>query len=307
MTLQQLEYIVALDTYRHFVTAAENCFVTQPTITIQVQKLEDELGIVIFNRNKTPLQPTELGEIFIAKSRTILMEVKQLKEMVSDERENIKGKFRVGIIPTVSPYIVPKFIGSFMEKHPESILDIDEMQSDAIIEGLKNGKIDLGILVTPTEENSLREIPLYKEPFVYYGNDIGSTKIKKSISYKDIESLHGLWLLNSGHCFRNQVLNICKEPKNLQNITFKSGSIETLMKMVNNYGGFTLIPEMAISDAHQATIIHFDDPKPIREVSIVVHKSFVKESLIEALRFQILNIVPKNFEKNKRYIKINWR
>lgn len=307
MTIQQLEYIIALDTYRHYVTAAEKCFVTQPTITIQVKKLEDEIGVQIFDRSKTPITPTPAGEMILSKARTIIQEVKQLKAMVTQERENIAGEYKVGIIATISPYIVPKFIGSFIKSYPETLLDIYEMQSDAILEGLNKGKLDVGILVTPVEDSNIREIPLYYEPFVYYGTANCPLKTQKAITPKDVEGLDGLWLLNSGHCFRNQVLNICNPGEEDRNISFKSGSIETLKKMVDNYGGFTLIPQMAIGKEEAGSIIPFSDPKPVREVSIIVHKCFAKEGLIEALRKEILQIVPTGFEKNDRFIKIRWR
>ena len=305
MTLQQLEYIVSLDTHRHFVTAANQCFVTQPTITLQVKKLEEEIGIQIFDRNKTPLEPTPTGEAIILKARNILSEVNQLKESINDERTNLKGNFKVGIIPTVSPYIVPQFIGEFMDKYPDTVLDIEEIQTESIIEGLEKNKIDIGILVTPIEHSSIREIPLYNEPFVYYGE---KEDTPNKINITDVENKEGLWLLNSGHCFRNQVLNICNgAPSNKNNIHFKSGSIETIIKMVDNYGGFTLIPELASKATTPSKTHHFNDPQPIREVSIVVNKGFVKEGLINVIRKEILAIIPESYEKNTKFIKVKWR
>lgn len=306
MTLQQFEYIVALDIYRHYVTAAEKCFVTQPTITLQVQKLEEEIGIQLFDRSKTPLVPTDAGKLIIQKAKIILDEVNELKATVNHKRDDISGEFRIGIIPTVSPYIVPGFTGSFSVHYPDTRLNISEMQSEAIIEALNNNEIDLGILVTPLNESHLREIPLYNEPFVFYGSDNFGFKHKKHIQPKDIEKLEGLWLLNSGHCFRNQILNICHPSKKKKQIQFQSGSIETLKKMVDNYGGYTLVPELAIT-GERSNVIHFKDPKPIREVSIVVKKTFIKEHLIDALRKEILHVIPKSFKKNERFVKVKWR
>lgn len=307
MTLQQLEYIIALDTYRHYVTAAEKCCVTQPTITIQVKKLEEEIGIPIFDRSKTPLEPTPLGEIILSKARVITQEAKQLKEIINHERESIVGEFRIGIISTISPYIIPKFIGNFMKEYPNTFLNINEMQTEEIIQALEKGQIDIGILVTPLDTSFLKEIPLYNEPFVYYGNPNFPLHTKKALSNADIEELEGLWLLNSGHCFRNQVLNICNPPKNKKSLSFQSGSIETLKKMVDNYGGFTLIPEMAVHIEEETKVIHFAEPKPIREVSIVTHKSFAKEGLVQALRKEMLKIIPPSFKKNEKFIKVKWR
>lgn len=306
MTLQQLEYTIALDTYRHFVTAAEKCFVTQPTITIQVKKLEDEIGFLIFDKSTSPFKPTALGELFINKSKIILREVNELKNMVSTELDSLVGEYKIGVLPTVSPYLIPLISGAFAKKYPDTMLIIEEMQSDQIISALQKSEIDIGILVTPLNEPFVREIKLYNEPFVFYGQK-GTFDDKKEVSASEIENLENLWLLKNGHCFRNQVLNICSQSTNPQNIQFQSGSIEALKKMVDNYGGFTLVPEMAINKNDNGCNINFIEPKPIREVSIVVHHSFAKDSLIDAIRLEVLDKIPKSFVKNDRFIKINWR
>lgn len=304
MTIQQLEYVVALDTYRHFVTAANKCFVTQPTITLQVRKLEDEIGVQIFDRTKTPLQVTAAGELIVMKARSILQEVNQLKQMVNDEKESLKGDFKVGIIPTIAPYIIPSFYGDFVHKYPDTHLDIEEMQSERIIEQLSKGDLDIGILVTPLDESNLREVPLYNEPFCFYG-DAGKAS-ESAISKKEVEKMEGLWLLSSGHCFRSQVLNIC-QPKDEHQVNFRSGSIETLKSMVNHYGGFTLIPELASDKNDPYPALRFDDPQPTREVSIVVHKGFVKEALLDAIRESVLTVIPKAFDKNDKFFRVKWR
>lgn len=303
MTIQQLEYIVALDTYRHYVTAANNCFVTQPTITLQVKKLEEEIGIQIFDRSKTPLKPTKMGEVFILKARKILEEISHLKSIVSEERNSLTGTFKIGVIPTISPYIIPKFAKNFTKEHPNTYLNIEELKSVSIINALEKGLLDVGILTTPLNEPNLREIPLYNEPFVYYG---AKQNKQNKISTKEVEKLDDLWLLNSGHCFANQVLNICNSPTK-KNINFKSGSFETLMNMVDNNGGFTLIPALAANNIDNSKLLHFSEPKPIREVSMVVHKGFIKEEFLAVLRKHIINIIPNSFEKNEHFIKIKWR
>ena len=307
MTLQQLEYVVALDTYRHFVTAAEKCFVTQPTITIQVKKLEDEIGFIIFNKSKSPFKPTDLGAMFIKKAKIILREVSDLKNMVSTELNSMEGEYKIGVIPTISPYLIPLFSGDFSKKYPNSILKIEEMQSDDIILALQKKELDLGILITPLHEPFIREIKLYNEPFVFYGQHCEFLKDKTTISPKDVEKMEDVWLLENGHCFRNQVLNICNNSSNNKSIKFQSGSIEALKRMVDNYGGFTLVPEMAIRANDVGCNIPFSEPKPIREVSIVTHHSFSKDLVIEALRSEILSKIPKEFTKNENFIKINWR
>lgn len=307
MTLQQLDYIIALDTYRHFVTAAEKCFVTQPTITIQVKKLEEEIGFSIFDKSKSPFKPTELGELFINKAKVIMREVSDLKTMVSKELDNLEGEFKIGIIPTISPYLIPLISGSFSQKHPKTLLRVEEMQSSAIIEALHKKEIDMGILVTPLDEPFIREIKLYNEPFVFYGQKDSFSEDKKEIATSEIEEMENIWLLQSGHCFRSQVLNICSKSSNDKTIQFQSGSIESLKKMVDNYGGFTLVPEMAINKNDEGCSIPFVNPKPVREVSIVTHHSFTKQVLLDALRVEILENTPQDFIKNKQFIKVNWR
>ena len=307
MTIQQLEYVIALNTYRHFVTAAKKCFVTQPTITIQVKKLESEIGFSIFNKSKSPFEPTDLGAMFIKKAEIILREVSDLKNMVSKELDNMDGVFKIGVIPTISPYLIPLISGSFSEKYPNTVLKIDEMQTADIITALQKKELDIGILVTPLNEPFIREVKLYNEPFVFYGQKKDYQDNRKTISAKEVEYLDNVWLLKSGHCFRNQVLNICNNTDNNKNIKFQSGSIEALKKMVDNYGGFTLVPEMAINKNDAGCNIEFTEPKPIREVSIVIHHSFSKDALVDALRLEILEKTPKEFVKNKRFVKINWR
>ncbi|MCF6169593.1 MAG: LysR substrate-binding domain-containing protein [Bacteroidales bacterium] len=307
MTLQQLEYVVALDTYRHFVTAAEKCFVTQPTITTQVKKLEAEIGLILFDRTSTPLLPTQAGELFIEKAKMIIRDVGELKNMVNKELDSVEGKFTIGVIPTISQYLIPLISGNFSAKYPNTILKIEEMQTEYIINALQKKEIDMGILVTPVDETFIREVKLYNEPFVFYGQKDHPLGRKETISTGDIEQLNDLWLLNEGHCFRNQVLNICTNTASNKNIHFQSGSIEALKKMVDNYGGFTLVPEMAINKNDKASVVHFSEPKPIREVSIVTHHSFSKEALIDALRAEILDKIPKSFDKNARFMKVKWR
>ncbi len=309
MTLQQLEYIVALDSYRHFVTAAEHCFVTQPTLSMQVHKLEEEIGTLIFDRKKQPLEPTKAGEQILLKARQILREVNQLKALVSDEKESIEGVFRLGIIPTIAPYLIPLFVGEFIKEHPNTSLNIEEMKSSDIIEGLKNDKLDIGILATPLSEKQLREVPLYYEPFLLYVSEHHPLYKKKIVQAKDVNQ-EGLWILNQGHCFRSQVLNICK-PKAASEkggLKYESGSIETLKRLIDSDNGYTLVPELAIAnDQDKKSVRRFEEPQPVREISIVTHNSFTKEVLIDELRKSILTKLPNTFKKNKRFYTVKWR
>lgn len=308
MTLQQLEYIIALDTYNHFVTAAEHCYVTQPTLTIQVKKLEDEIGVVLFDRKQHPLKTTIAGEQIILKARKILREVASLKQLVAHEKDNIVGRFKIGIIPTVAPYLVPLFVSHFSKKHPKTILEITELKSEDIIDKLKKDSLDLGILVTPIDETEIDETPLYYEPFVFYGSQNHPLLKKRIVTKDDLQKEGNLWLLDKGNCFRNQVLNLCltKEQEKSKSIYFDSSSIESVKRMVSHYKGFTLLPELSLNK-DDADFRPLADPIPVREVSIVCHNTFVKEGLIDALRQEILKIIPKNYVKNERFFRVKWR
>lgn len=310
MTLQQLEYVVALDNHRHFVKAAESCFVTQPTLTLQVKKLEEEIDTLIFDRSKHPLEPTPAGAKIITKARQALREIEQLKEMIRDEKQSVKGVFRINVIPTLAPYLLPLFLRDFTEKYPEAHLIIEENQSETIIQGLKNGVTDIGILVTPLDEREIREIPLFYEPFLVYTSAGHSFYGKSKIKPEEITQ-EGLWLLNQGHCFRNQILNICNQrsvaDRRLR-FSYESGSIETLKNLVKKNMGYTLAPELSIlEEMDKPYVKRFYEPQPAREVSIVVHQSFSKELLLKKLREEILTKIPPRFRKSSKFIKIKWR
>ena len=310
MTLQQLQYIVALDNYRHFVKAAESCFVAQPTLTLQVKKLEDEIGIAIFDRSSKPLIPTVMGEQFIERARLILREVDGLKAMVNNEKEAIDGSYVLGIIPTLAPYLLPRFIKRFCDEHTGVNFEIKEMQSNQIIKALKNDQLHIGIMATPVDENSIREIPLFYEPFLVYACEGHELLSKQQVDPSDIVD-DGLWLLNEGHCFRNQVMNICNKTNSSQThpgLTFESGSIETIKNMVRSDMGYSLIPELSVNELLDKNLVRrFREPQLSREISIVVHKSFPKEQLLNHLKRTIVNNVPDSFKKNNGYITVKWR
>ncbi len=308
MTLQQLEYVVALDDERHFVSAAEKCYVTQPTLTIQVKKLEDEIGIILFDRKRNPLKTTSAGKPFILKARKILGEVSSLKQMVGHEKNNIEGRFKLGVIPTIAPYLIPLFASKFSKKYPNTILDIIELKSEDIMERLKKDSIDVGILVTPLDEEDITETPLYYEPFVFYGAFNHPLLKDKMVRQEDLQKESDLWLLNKGNCFRNQVLNLCisEKKRKEKSIFFDSSSIESVKRMVSYYNGFTLIPELSVTKEDK-NFRPISEPVPVREVSIVHHNTFVKEGLIDALRQEILAVTPKNYKKNDRFFRVGWR
>ena len=304
MTLVQLEYIVALDTYRSFGVAAEKCFVTQPTMSMQVQKLEDELGVKLFDRSKQPITPTEIGIEILEQSRNILKESYKLKELISNQKSIVSGELRIGIIPTMAPYLMPKVISAFMVKYPDVQLVIWEYMTDQIIHELKNGLLDCGILSTPLEDKSLQESPLFYESFVAYLSKSSPLINKKNLQASDI-NLDDLWLLNEGHCMRNQILNICKRKKSddLKPFEYNTDSVETLKRMVEMNNGITLLPELSISDfsvKQLDRVRYFKSPEPTREISIVTHRNYLKRKLILALEKEILDAIPKRMRNKKK-------
>ncbi|MDW3211272.1 MAG: LysR substrate-binding domain-containing protein [Reichenbachiella sp.] len=309
MTLQQFEYIVALDEYRHYVSAAEHCYVSQPNLTMQVKKLEEEIGVRIFDRDKKPLQPTKIGKEIILRARQILRETKQLKEFVTHEKESLEGEFTVGIIPTLAPYLLPQFLPSFIEENPKVHLKIRELQTSQIISQLENGIIDIGILVTPLDESSIREIPVFYEPFLLYLPEKHRFLEEKLMLADDLDPSEVL-VLDEGHCFREQALSICRDAKHGSSIGFEyqSGSIEALKSLVQKGVGYTLVPELSVSEGKDGLHVRrFTAPEPVREVSIVVHNSYIKDSVINRLKSSIQQSVPKQLLKKQSIVGFDWK
>ena len=304
MTLVQLEYIVAVDTYRSFVSAAEKCFVTQPTLSMQIQKLEEFLGVKLFDRSKQPVTPTEIGTQIIEQARIVLQENSKIKEIISSQEQGITGELKIGIIPTIAPYLLPEVIASMLAKYPELKLLIWEYTTEDIIHHLKTGVIDCGILATPLVDTNISEQPLYYETFVGYVSKNSKLYKKKTIDAEDFEE-ENIWLLNEGHCMRSQVLNICRSTKNnkLQALTYNTGSVETLIRMVDVNDGTTLLPELSLHDLNTKQlnkVRYFRSPEPVREISLVTHKSFVKKKMLNALREEILALIPKGMKNRKK-------
>jgi LysR family hydrogen peroxide-inducible transcriptional activator len=304
MTLVQLEYIVAVDTYRSFVGAAEKCFVTQPTLSMQVQKLEEMLNVKLFDRSKQPVVPTEIGAQIIDQARVILQESLKIKELISSQQQDVVGELKVGIIPTVAPYLLPKVIAAMMEKYPDLNLLIWEYTTEDIIHHLKTGVLDCGILATPLADTSITETPLYYENFVTYISKNSKLFKKKTIDADDLED-ENIWLLNEGHCMRSQVLNICRSTKQnrLQGLTYNTGSVETLIRMVDINNGATLLPELALeelSNKQMSKVRYFKSPEPVREISLVTHKNFIKKRTLNALKEEILAVIPKTMRQKKK-------
>lgn len=305
MNLQQLEYIVALDIHRNHVKAADHCHVTQPTLSMMVKKLEAELGVKIFDKGQ-PLKPTKSGEIIIGRARQILQEIKNLKEFIRNEKDSLEGEFRLGVIPTLAPYLLPRFLNEFLQKHPGTSFTVMELQTEEIVRLLKTNRLDVAILVSPIDDKEIREIPIFYEPILLYTSENLKFYDQEKISLKSL-TYDNLLLLEEGHCFRGQVENLCsaKSKKTHHQLNYQSGSFETLKAMVDNNYGYTLIPELAVNSKSKH-VKHFTSPEPVREVSLAVHNGFVKELLLDKLREAILKSIPAHFKKNDKYIRVRW-
>jgi LysR family hydrogen peroxide-inducible transcriptional activator len=305
MNLQQLEYIVALDIHRNHARAADHCHVTQPTLSMMVKKLEGELAVKIFDRAQ-PLKPTASGEIIISRARQILQEIKNLKEFIRNEKDSIDGEFRLGVIPTLAPYLLPRFLNEFLEKNRGTSFTVIEMQTEEMIKNLRTSRLDVGILVTPLDNKEIREIPVFYEPILLYTSENLRYYKQEKVNLKSL-STENLLLLEEGHCFRGQVMNLCpaKGKRSHHQLNYQSGSFETLKAMVDNNYGYTLIPELAVNSKSKHAK-HFNAPEPVREVSLAVHHGFVKEMLLVKLREAILKAIPAHFKKNEKYIRVRW-
>ncbi|MBS1500631.1 MAG: LysR family transcriptional regulator [Bacteroidetes bacterium] len=305
MTITQLEYIVAVDTYRSFVMAAQKCSVTQPTLSMQVQKLEETLGVKVFDRSMQPVTPTDIGIEIIAQARIILAESEKIREIITDKDKELSGELKIGIISTLAPYVLPKLISEFVHKYPLVKLVILEQTTNEIAQQLKSGTLDCGIISGALHEPLLTEIPVFYENFVVYASKHSKLAKKKSIGPEDIDT-DELYLLNEAHCMRGQVLNICKgrhSAKGPQHFEYSPDSLETLKRMVDQNGGATLLPELALidlSDKQSGKVHYFKGPEPAREISIVIGKSFLKRRMIEALKNEILELVPKRMKSRKK-------
>ncbi|MBF6608272.1 MAG: LysR family transcriptional regulator [Flavobacterium sp.] len=295
MTITQLQYILAVAEHRNFTLAAEKTFVTQPTLSMQIQKVEEELDAIIFDRSKKPIQLTEIGEKIVSQAKNIVHEATRMKDIVEQQKGFIGGEFRLGIIPTVMPTLLPMFLGNFVKKYPKVKLMIEELNTDEIIARLKAGHLDAAIAATPLEEEKLKEIVLYFEPFVAYipDNHRITDKIEIEISDLDVDEI---LLLQDGHCFRDGILNLCKNAGNPEQSKFQleSGSFETLIKLADEGMGLTLLPYLHTLDLKpegKKRLRHFKEPQPAREVSLIYPKNALKIHIIDVLRSTISGVI----------------
>lgn len=314
MTITQLEYILAVEKFRHFGKAAKACNITQPTLSMQLQKAEEELGVVIFDRSKNPIMTTDEGLKIVDQARLVIREYKKIFSIIDATKDEVRGDFRLGVIPTIAPYLIPLFAGEFVHKYPLVNLTIEEFKTEEIIELLHKDELDAGLLATPLVGETFIERVLYHEPFAIFASENHHLLKKSKIKDKDLDT-SDVWLLNEGHCFRQQVLNLCKISKDSGihgNLKFESGNLETLKNMVLNSEGYTLLPELAVlnlSKEDRKHVREFQSPIPTREVSLVHNRIFLKEKIISAIEESIIENLPDTLsslkKKNIEIISIN--
>lgn len=304
MTLVQLEYIVALDSLKHFAKAAAHCHITQPSLSMQVQKLEEELGVQLFVRTN-PVTTTETGQIVIDQAKKILAASSMMHQLIQQEKNIVAGTLKIGIIPTLAPYLLPQFLQSFIKKYTQVRVSVHELTTENIIRQLKNGSLDAGIMATPLNVAELKETFLFNEEFVAYVSRKEKLFNKKYLLPGDID-VHSMWLLEEGHCLRNQAMNLCalQRDASIENhFDYAAGSIETLKRFVDKNGGITLLPELATYDmsaAKKAMLRYFKSPAPAREISLVTLKTFTKTKLITILKETIMETLPSQMEQKKK-------
>jgi LysR family hydrogen peroxide-inducible transcriptional activator len=295
MTITQLKYVLAVAEHKNFTLAAEKCFVTQPTLSMQIQKIEDELSIQIFDRTKKPIQLTDIGQKIVNQAKNIVNEADRIQDIVEQQKGFIGGEFRLGIIPTIMPTLLPMFLSNFIKKYPKVKLIIEELNTEEIITKLKNGNLDAAIAATPLEDEKIKEVVLYFEPFVAYIPENNAVFQKEEIEIDDL-NINEILLLQDGHCFRDGILNLCKNRNEtgLKSFQIESGSFETLIKLADEGLGTTLLPylhTLDLKESDKLKLRHFKEPKPAREVSLIYPKSELKIQIIDALRSTIAGVV----------------
>ena len=303
-SLTQLEYVLAVQKFGNFNKAAQSCYVTQPTLSMQIQKLEEDLGAVIFDRAKKPILLTETGKQLVEQMQAIVFEARKLAALTEagGDTQQIRGELSVAVIPTIAPYLLPRLLPILEKMHPDLRLRLIEQQTHKIIEALDNDEIDAGILATPLNIGKIHERALYWEPFsVLCRSDHPLAKAKK-VKHSELKG-KDIWLLEEGHCLRHQVLDICSirqknEPQ--RRYQFESGSLETLKSLVNSYGGYTLLPSLSTDIlGRNAVLVQFERPVPAREIGLVSRRQHYKSHLLGALADAVVACVPEPLRKLK--------
>ena len=296
MTLQQLEYILAVNQFRHFAKAAEYCRVTQPTLSAMIQKLEEELDTRIFDRSQQPVCPTPVGILIIEQAQKILVQANRIKNIIEEEKHSLTGTFKLGILPTVAPYLLPRFLPQLMKKYPDLDIRVIEMKTNDIKKALQTGEIDAGIVASLAGMEELQQTPLFYEQFFVYVSRKDILFNSEVIRTSDLNG-EQLWLLDEGHCFRDQLMRFCQmKSARASQLAYHLGSMETFMRMVESGKGVTFIPELAVlqlGDIQKELVRPFAIPCPTRQIVMLTNKNFIRHTLLEALTKEIKSSIPK--------------
>ena len=303
MTLQQLEYILAVERYRHFGRAAEACNVTQPTLSAMIGKLEEELNAKLFDRNRQPICPTPVGEQVLRQAKEVLAQADSIKDIVEEEKHSLNGTFRVGILPTIAPYLLPRFFPQLMKKYPTLDIRVREMKTHEIKEALLQGDIDAGILAQIEGLEEYEQTHLFYEKYEGYVSREDALFAKETLRTSDVASSRDLWLLDEGHCFRDQMVRFCQmKSSQTSQLAYNLGSMETFMRMVESGKGITFIPELAVmqlSGEQKELVRPFAIPVPTRQLILITNRNFIRQTLLDVIVTEIQASVPKEMLKMK--------
>ncbi|MFQ3597088.1 MAG: LysR substrate-binding domain-containing protein [Chloroherpetonaceae bacterium] len=310
MNIQQFQYVLAVVDLRNFEAAAEKCFVTQSTLSTMIGKFEEEIGVQIFNRKTKPVSITHEGAQIIERLRILAKEVDSLKNLIQELKNEQEGELRIGVIPTVAPYLLPLFLTTFTKAFPKLKVVLMEATTAEIISSLNHRTLDVGILAVPLHEENLVEIHLYYEPFLVY--DCTLSKRKKFTTAEALDYTK-LWLMEEGHCLSTQVKKICdlshKHSEKPLNIEFRAASMDSLLKFTKANLGITIVPYLAANDLqgeNETKVVAFAEPTPTRNISLVTHQHFVKKKLLKELQQIIQQAVAPHIPavgKEKKVIK----
>lgn len=303
MNIQQIEYVLAVVDLKNFQLAAEKCFVTQSTLSTMIGKLEAEIGIKIFNRKTKPVTITSEGEVIIEGMRRVIYEIEAMKNIVAELKGKLEGELKVGVIPTIAPYLLPLISNEFADALPDVNIKVKEMTTTEISEALKIRTLDIGILALPLDDTEIKETQIYSEPFLVYDCTDGDHDKKVTLENLDYTKI---CLLEEGHCLRTQVQKICElsnlYPSKYNNFDFQSGSMESLLRITKSRKGLTIIPHLAMfnfSKEDLSKIIEFQSPQPARMVGLVTNKFFVKKKLLEELHKVIQKVITPLLPQNQ--------
>ena len=303
MTLQQLEYILAVERYRHFGRAADACNVTQPTLSAMIGKLEEELNAKLFDRNRQPICPTPVGEQVLRQAKEVLAQADSIKDIVEEEKHSLNGTFRVGILPTIAPYLLPRFFPQLMKKYPTLDIRVREMKTHEIKEALLQGDIDAGILAQIEGLEEYEQTHLFYEKYEGYVSREDALFAKETLRTSDVASSRDLWLLDEGHCFRDQMVRFCQmKSSQTSQLAYNLGSMETFMRMVESGKGITFIPELAVmqlSGEQKELVRPFAIPVPTRQLILITNRNFIRQTLLDVIVKEIQASVPKEMLKMK--------